>query len=94
MGTEAVAPGQLFRVILALLCLGVLSLPMVLPSDRELDRLVRAGTGAPGRAEARPPLRQPPVCGRRAVPAGPEKLLSGRVGGQVSAGAEASSRFS
>lgn len=94
MGTEAVAPGQLFRVILALLCSGVLSLPMVLPSDRELDRLIRAGTGTPGRAEARPPLRQPPVCGRRAVPAGPEKLLLGRVVGQVSAGAEASSRFS
>lgn len=70
---------------------------MVLPSDRELDRLIRAGTGAAGRAEraeARPPFQQPPVCGRWAVPAGPEKLLSGRVGGWVSARAEASSRFS
>ena len=51
---------------------------MVLPSDRELDRSIRAGTDAPGRAEraeACPPFRQPPVCGRWLVPAGPEKLL-------------------
>lgn len=46
---------------------GSVHLPMVLPSDRELDRLIRAGTIAAGRAEraeARPPFQQPPVCGR------------------------------